>query len=142
MASDKDSFRPRVALVTGAAGKIGRAVVKRLVSAGWRVAGIDRKANHAELSIQADAVDRTAVLDAVAAVAQRWGMIELLVTAAADYRQDKIGEMSLPRWQRMLGIWLGGTANACAAVLPKMVEAGRGCIVVLAADVCAGGQDP
>jgi 2-hydroxycyclohexanecarboxyl-CoA dehydrogenase len=140
MASDKDSSRPRVALVTGAAGKIGRAVVKRLASAGWRVAGIDPKANYAEISIQADVADRTAVWDAVAAVAGRWGMIELLVTAAADYRQAMIGEMSLLRWQRMLDIWLGGTANACAAVLPKMVEAGRGCIVVLAADVRPGGQ--
>lgn len=140
MASDKDSCRPRVAVVTGAAGKIGRAVVERLASAGWKVAGIDRKANNADLSIQADVADRTAVLDAVAAVADRWSMIELLVTAAADYRQAMIGEMSLPSWQRMLDIWLGGTANACAAVLPGMVEAGHGCIVVLAADVRPGSQ--
>lgn len=140
MASDKKSSSPRVALVTGAGGRIGHAVVKRLTAAGWKVAGIDRKANNAELSIQADVASRTAVMDAVAVVANRWGMIELLVTTAADYRQDLIGEMPLQRWQRMLGIWLGGTANACAAVLPKMVAAGRGCIVALAADVRPGGK--
>jgi 2-hydroxycyclohexanecarboxyl-CoA dehydrogenase len=140
MASDKKSSSPRVALVTGAGGRIGRAVVKRLTAAGWKVAGIDRKANNAELSIQADVASRTAVLDAVAVVADRWGMIELLVTTAADYRKDLIGEMPLPRWKRMLGVWLGGTANACAAVLPNMVEAGRGCIVALAADVRPGGK--
>jgi len=140
MASDKDISRPRVALVTGAAGRIGRAVVKRLASAGWKVAGIDRKANNAELAIQADVTSRAAVLDAVAAVTNRWGMIELLVTAAADYRQDMIGEMSLQRWQKMLDVWLGGTANACAAVLPEMVEAGGGCVIALAADVRPGGK--
>lgn len=140
MASVKKKSRPRVALVTGAGGRIGHAVVKRLTADGWKVAGIDRRVNNAELSIQADVASRTAVLDAVAAVANRWGMIELLVTAAADYRQELIGEMSLPRWQRMLGVWLGGTANACAAVLPKMVEAGNGCIVAMAADVRPGGK--
>ena len=140
MASVKKKSRPRVALVTGAGGRIGHAVVKRLTADGWKVAGIDRRVNNAELSIQADVASRTAVLNAVAAVANRWGMIELLVTAAADYRQELIGEMSLPRWQRMLGVWLGGTANACAAVLPKMVEAGHGCIVAMAADVRPGGK--
>jgi len=140
MASVKKKSRPRVALVTGAGGRIGHAVVKRLTADGWKVAGIDRRVNNAELSIQADVASRTAVLDAVAAVANRWGMIELLVTAAADYRQELIGEMSLPRWQMMLGVWLGGTVNACAAVLPKMVEAGHGCIVAMAADVRPGGK--
>lgn len=140
MASDKEISRPRVALVTGAAGRIGHAVVKQLAAAGWKVAGIDRKANNAELSFQADVASRAAVLEAVTAVTDRWGTIELLVTAAADYRRNMIGEMSLQRWQRMLDIWLGGTANACAAVLPKMVEARRGCIVVLAADVRPGGK--
>jgi 2-hydroxycyclohexanecarboxyl-CoA dehydrogenase len=140
MASDKESLRPRVALVTGAGGRIGQGVVKRLASAGWRVAGIDRRANNAELSFEADVTSRTAVLDAVAVVLDRWGMIDLLVTAAADYRRAVIGEMSLARWQRMLDVWLGGTANACAAVLPKMVAAGSGCIVVLGADVGPGGK--
>jgi 2-hydroxycyclohexanecarboxyl-CoA dehydrogenase len=140
MDSAKDCSRPRVALVTGAAGRIGRGVVNRLAAAGWRVAGVDRRAHHAELSIQADVTDRTAVLDAVAVVLNRWGMIDLLVTAAADYRRAVIGEMSLARWQMMLDVWLGGTTNACTAVLPKMIAAGRGCIVVLAADVRTGGR--
>lgn len=140
MASNKNSLAPRVALVTGAAGRIGQAVVKQLAAAGWKVAGIDRKANPAELSIEADVASRTAVQEAAAVVSERWGRIELLVTAAADYRQAVIGEMSLAHWQRMLGVWLGGTANACAAVLPKMVEARCGCIVALAADVGPGGK--
>jgi len=136
----EDIIKPRVALVTGAAGRIGRGVVKRLASAGWRVAGIDRNANPAHLSLAADVASRTAVVDAVAAVLDRWGMVDLLVAAAADYRRAEIGAMAPAHWQKMLGVWLGGAANACAAVLPKMVEAGSGCIVVLAADVGAGGR--
>jgi glucose 1-dehydrogenase len=39
---DNDSYQERVALITGAAGGIGRATVKRFVEAGWRVIGVDR----------------------------------------------------------------------------------------------------
>ena len=140
MASDKDNPPLRVALVTGAAGNLGQAVVKRLASTGWKVAGIDLKANNAELSIRADVTERSAMSDAVAVVAGRWAAPELLVTAAADYRQVPFGHMTQPRWQRMLNVWLGGTANACAAVVPNMVAAGGGCVVALAADVRPGGQ--
>jgi NAD(P)-dependent dehydrogenase (short-subunit alcohol dehydrogenase family) len=140
MNSDHESYRSRVALVTGAAGGIGRAVAAGLAAAGWKVAGIDRRTSPAELSIQADGRSRTAVAEAAAAVADRWGRIELLVTAAADYKQAGIGEMSLMRWQKMLDVWLGGTANACAAVLPGMVRAGCGSVVVLAADIGYGGN--
>ena len=41
MMSINSNSIPRVALVTGAAGSIGRAVVRRLGSEGWKVAGID-----------------------------------------------------------------------------------------------------
>jgi 3-oxoacyl-[acyl-carrier protein] reductase len=140
MKSDNESPRSRVALVTGAAGRIGRGVAAGLAAAGWKVAGIDRRASYAELSIQADVRSRTAVADAAAVVADRWGRIELLVTAAADCSQAGIGQMSPARWQKMLDLWLGGTANACAAVLPEMVLAGFGSIVVLTADVGSGGK--
>jgi len=140
MKSDKESHRSRVALVTGAAGKIGRAVVASLAAAGWKVAGIDRRTSHAELPIQADVRNRSAVAEAAAAVADRWGEIELLVTATADRKHAGFGEMSPARWQEMLDLWLGGTVNACAAVLPGMVRAGFGSVVILTADTGSGGS--
>ena len=78
--------------------------------------------------------------EAAARIADELGPIGLLVTAAADYEKSPIGEMGLARWQRMLDVWLGGTTNACAAVVPRMIEAGRGTVVLLSADLSRQGQ--
>lgn len=124
---------PRVAIVTGAAGTIGGAVVRRLADDGWRVAGIDLKKCDAELSLRVDVSDRNAMLNAADEVAKTFGHTELLMTAAADFEKIPFGDMALSRWQRMLDVWLGGTANACAAVVPQMIKAGCGTAVLLSA---------
>ena len=130
----------RVAMVTGAAGSLGRAVVRRLGSDGWKVAGVDLKKANVDLFLQLDVVDRVAMKEAVARTTNELGTIGLLVTAAADYEKRPFGEMGLARWQRMLEVWLGGTANACAAVVPRMIEAGCGKVVLLSANLSRQGK--
>lgn len=122
-----------VALVTGAAGAIGNAVSRRLMADGWRVAGVDLKPSRADLSLCCDVTERGALIEAVQQATATLGPIDLLVTAAADFERVPIGAMALERWQRMLDVWLGGTANACAAVVPAMVQKGRGIVVALSA---------
>jgi len=61
------------------------------------------------------------------------------VTAAGDYEKNAIGDMALARWQRMLDVWLGGTTNACAAVVPQMIAAGCGTVVLLSCDLSPHG---
>jgi len=131
---------PRVALVTGAAGSIGRTVVGRMGREGWKVAGVDLNPADADLFIAADVTDRAAMQAAAARVTDELGPIGLLVTAAADHEKVAFGEMALARWQRMLEVWLGGTANACAAVVPRMIEAGCGKVVLLSADLSRQGK--
>jgi NADP-dependent 3-hydroxy acid dehydrogenase YdfG len=131
MANDKSSTVPRVALVTGAAGTIGRAVIRWMIADGWRVAGVDLKQSEADLSLCFDVTDRTAMIEAANQVTEKLGSIDLLVTAAADFEKAPIGAMEPDRWQRMLDVWLGGTANACAAVVPTMVKKGCGSVVTL-----------
>ena len=137
--SIKSNSPPRVALVTGAAGSIGSSVVKRLSHEGWKVAGIDLKKADAELFLAADVTDRAAMKEVAARIADELGPIGLLVTAAGDYKKDAIGDMALTRWQRMLDVWLGGTTNACAAVVPQMIEAGCGTVVLLSSDLSSHG---
>lgn len=139
MVFDKRSSKSRVALVTGAAGLTGSSVVRRLSADGWKVAGIDLKENSAELPLRVDVTDRSAMMAAAAQVAEKLGPIELLVTATGDYEQVPIGEMDLKRWQKMLDIWLGGATNACAASVPQMLEAGKGSVILLSADLRPGG---
>jgi len=139
MSSNSKSI-PRVALVTGAAGAIGRTVVGNLASEGWQVAGIDLNPADADLFLAVDVTDRAAMQAAAARIADELGPIELLVTAAADYAQAAFGDMALARWQRMLDIWLGGTANACAAAVPQMIETGCGTVVLLSSDQSPHGK--
>ena len=130
---------PRVAMVTGAAGSIGSSVVKRLSSEGWKVAGVDLNSGNADLFLPVDVTDRAAMEEAAARIADELGPVGLLVTAVGDHEKVAMGEMVLARWQRMLDVWLGGTTNACAAVVPQMIEAGCGTVVLLSSDLSSHG---
>jgi NAD(P)-dependent dehydrogenase (short-subunit alcohol dehydrogenase family) len=134
MAAELNGNAPRTAVVTGAAGTIGSAVVKRLAAEGWRVAGIDLRDTNADFSLLVDVSDRAAMTEAAVRIADKLGSIELLVTAAGDYKKKVMGEMAISRWQRMLDVWLGGTTNACAAMVPQMIRAGFGTVVLLSAN--------
>jgi len=131
----------RVALVTGAASGIGAAVAARLAARGWTVAGLDLRPSATSLSLEADVARRDAVERAAARAAQELGPVRLLVTAAGYYEMLPIGEISPEQWSRMLCTHLGGTVNACRAVLPAMVADGSGTIITISSELALGGGD-
>lgn len=122
---------PAVALVTGAAGRIGAAVVDRLVAEGFAVAGVDVCPSPGTLSLVADVTDWSQVAAAVAEAEARLGPVSVLVAAAGDHIAAPFGTLDDEAWRRMLRVHLGGTGHACAAVLPAMLEAGRGTVVTI-----------
>jgi 2-hydroxycyclohexanecarboxyl-CoA dehydrogenase len=119
----------RVALVTGAAGAVGTAVADRLKDAGWAVAGVDTRACDCALALTADIADRRDMVEVAERVRRELGPIDLLVTAADRHDSARMGELPHERWLGMLDVNLGGTVNACAAVVPDMVAAGHGTVV-------------
>ena len=126
MSNEQDRRDTRVALVTGAARGIGRAITRRLLADGFHVGALDQDADaltsleratnaapsHAgELEIlTADVADEASVADAVARVADRWGQIDLLVNNAgiADPFNGPIESLSLDDWNRVIGVNLTG----------------------------------
>jgi NAD(P)-dependent dehydrogenase (short-subunit alcohol dehydrogenase family) len=87
----------RVAIVTGAAGGIGRAMTRALLAAGIRVAGVDRDREPLEalaasareqgkaadlLTIQTDLTSDTAAEEITKATRDRFGRIDILVNNA------------------------------------------------------------
>jgi NAD(P)-dependent dehydrogenase (short-subunit alcohol dehydrogenase family) len=132
--------KPAVALVTGAAGRIGAAVVARLEREGFRVAGVDLRPPPGTLALVADVTDRSQVEAAVAEVIERLGPVSVLVTAAGDPANAPFGTMDDAAWDRLLRVHLGGTGNACAAVLPGMLAAGGGTIVTLSSREAVEGE--
>jgi 2-hydroxycyclohexanecarboxyl-CoA dehydrogenase len=130
-----------VAVVTGAASGIGAACARKMRGSGWRTAGIDLNASDTDLSLQADVSDRAAVAKAVQEIADGFGQIDLLVSAAGYYEEGiDVADITVAQWDRMLSVILGGTVNCCAEVLPHMLSRGQGTIVAISSELALGGS--
>jgi 2-hydroxycyclohexanecarboxyl-CoA dehydrogenase len=129
----------RVALVAGSGGRVGSTIVSRLRAEGFAVGGLDEEPGAADLAISVDLTDRAATTAAAERVANELGPVSVLVTAPEHYDSARFGEMSQERWQRLLSAHLGTTTNACAAVVPGMVQAGHGTVVTLSSWLALAG---
>jgi 2-hydroxycyclohexanecarboxyl-CoA dehydrogenase len=125
-----------VAVVTGAASGIGAAVAAELRGRGWRVAGLDlAEVSGCDFSARVDMSDAAAVAAAVA----DFGPVQAAVSVAGYYEMLPIEQIGPERWQRMLGVHLGGLANLTRATLPGMLERRSGQIVAIASELAVGG---
>jgi 2-hydroxycyclohexanecarboxyl-CoA dehydrogenase len=125
-----------VAVVTGAASGIGAAIAAELRGRGWRVAGLDlAEVSGCDFSARVDMSDAAAVAAAVA----DFGPVQAAVSVAGYYEMLPIEQIGPERWQRMLGVHLGGLANLTRATLPGMLERRSGQIVAIASELAVGG---
>jgi NAD(P)-dependent dehydrogenase (short-subunit alcohol dehydrogenase family) len=128
-----------VGIVTGAGSGIGAAIAQVLTQAGWRIAGIDKQHSESELSLRCDVTDAFAVKSCAREAESVLGPIDALVTAAGIYEIVPVGEISEAQWLRMIDVHVGGTINACDAVLPQMLERGSGAILTVSSDLALNG---
>jgi 2-hydroxycyclohexanecarboxyl-CoA dehydrogenase len=130
-----------VALVTGAASGIGAACVERFARSGWRTAGIDLRPSATDMSAEVDVTDRGALQEAVDEVIERFGRVDLLVTAAGYYEEGiPVTDVTREQWDRMLAVILGGTVNAFATVLPQMLRQDYGVMVAVSSELALAGS--
>ena len=131
----------RVAVVTGAAQGIGRAVAERMIASGARVALWDRDTDlgprtAAEIGAQFVAVDQTdfaAVTAAAASTEAALGGIDILVANAGIAGGNApVADYPLDEWHRVIDINLTGVFHCFKAVVPGMVARGYGRIVATA----------
>jgi NAD(P)-dependent dehydrogenase (short-subunit alcohol dehydrogenase family) len=133
-------YQERVAVVTGGASGIGRAVVAELTARGWAVAGLDlQAAPPGAYGLQVDVTDPAAMSDAVREVETRLGPVGACVSVAGHYEMLPVADISVERWNRMLRVHLGGLVNLTRASLPGMLERGRGSVVAVASELAVGG---
>ena len=138
-----------VALVTGGAGGLGRAVGATLQAAGWAVALVGRdeggladarEALGGEIrTYLADVTDRGAVAAAVEKTAGDLGPPSALVNAAGIARSASLVPPDDALWARTLEVNVTGAWVASTAVLPHMIEAGGGSIVNVASTAALRG---
>jgi 2-hydroxycyclohexanecarboxyl-CoA dehydrogenase len=130
----------KVALVTGGASGIGRAIVQRLRSDGHRVAIVDLSPTEEPNSFVADVTDPDALQTTVSAVHDALGPITVLVNAAGVERFRRFHNLSFEDWSRVVDINLNGVFHTIRAVLPDMVAAGWGRIVNISSSSTHSGQ--
>jgi 2-hydroxycyclohexanecarboxyl-CoA dehydrogenase len=133
------SPKSKVAVVVGAAGAVGKTIVERLHAEGLVVAGLDGAAAGGDRQWVVDVSDRAALAAAIDEVRRELGPVSVLVVAPHKHDAAAIGEMARDRWQELVHAHLGAATNACAAVVPAMVEAGSGTVVIMSSWLALAG---
>ncbi len=112
-----------------------------LRAAGWRTAGLDLNDSDTDLPVRLDVTDAGLVRAAVDAAADRFGRLDLMVTAAGYYEEGiDVAEISRAQWDRMLAVILGGTVNAFQAALPHLLRRGSGGLIAISSELALAGS--
>lgn len=135
---------PRVAVVTGATGALGRVVARALLADGWTVHAPSRERTHATALtealgggaalhlVQAD-VARTADVDRLfAEVDERSGRLDALLNLAGGFAMGRIENTDPAVWDEMIATNATSAFLCCRAAVPRLQRAGGGRIVNVA----------
>lgn len=135
----------KVVLITGAAVGIGRAVALLMAQKGMKLALMDIDGTKLD-SLRAELGEDTEVLTyacdvsdeenlrfGIAEAARKLGTVDILINSAAIWREwNYFTDQNMDTWRRLFDINVTGTAVACQAVLPGMIEKGWGRIINVA----------
>ncbi|MCR4420802.1 MAG: SDR family NAD(P)-dependent oxidoreductase [Clostridia bacterium] len=133
----------RVAIVTGAARGIGKAIARRFAEEGGAVALVDLQdqeaqaaaaelagRGHRALAMRCDVSDSRQVKEMVGTVLREFGQIDILVNNAAfGPPSRRFAEIPEEEWDKTIAVNLKGVFLTCQAVLPHMQERGYGKII-------------
>ncbi|MGA4689109.1 SDR family NAD(P)-dependent oxidoreductase [Rhodococcus sp. AB351] len=134
----------RKVLVTGGAGGIGAAAVRRLVEEGAAVAILDldgaaaealagelRRSGAVAVGVAADVSDPDSVGPAVDDAAAQLGGLDGVVTCAGIAKSALVHEMTVEDWHAVVGVNLTGSFLSVRAALPHMLNAPRSSVVTI-----------
>lgn len=134
----------KVAVVTGGAGGIGHALALGLADSGADVAVASRKLEHLEevakeieakgrkaFAVSVDVVDEKSVADMVKKVMDKFGHIDILVTAHGLALRKSADVFPIDEWQQVMDVNARGVFLCCQAVGREMIKQKSGKIVNL-----------
>ncbi len=141
----------KVAVVTGSASGIGRAIADRFVAEGATIVVADFNAAGIERTVEEiraaggtatgqcfDVSDREAVHDATRRIVERHGRIDILVNNAGISRYRPFATMSSEDWDIVLAVDLKGVFFCAQAAAPYMVERGYGRMINISSALGTG----
>jgi NAD(P)-dependent dehydrogenase (short-subunit alcohol dehydrogenase family) len=139
------SFARKVALVTGAASGIGRAVAERLAEAGAKVALADldepkvariadtiRNAGGNALALRLDVTSEVDWKAGMERLLREWGRLDISVNSAGIAFANPIPDTHLADWKRVLSTNLDGVFLGTRQAMTAMKDGGGGCIINIA----------
>ena len=147
MPSGITRLKGKVAIVSGAAQGIGRAIAMRLAEEGAKVAIADIQENLAAqtateiksagghaAAVRLDVTDLDSALAAMERAERELGPLDILVNNAGWDKLEPFVQSTPETWDRVIAINFRGVLNCCKAVIPKMQARGGGKIVSIASD--------
>ncbi len=133
----------KAAVVTGAAGGIGSAIVAELAASGAAVAGWDLDRTRAGevveglergIAVEVDITDRSSVETALRITEEQIGPVDVLVNNAGIDKIERFLDSEESTWERIVAVNFLGTVRCCHVVVPGMVVRARGSVVCIASD--------
>ncbi len=145
-----------VAIVTGGARGIGRAIGEALAADGYAIALVDLNGEAAEatarelaaagttaVAYQADVRDYARAQEIVADLIGRFGRVDALINNAGVTSPTPFPELTEAAWDLVIGVHLKGSFNWSHAVAPHMLAAGWGRIICISSmNAKTGGAFP
>jgi NAD(P)-dependent dehydrogenase (short-subunit alcohol dehydrogenase family) len=129
----------KIAVVTGAAQGIGRAITRALASEGASVVAADRNADELENTARlapgdlvtqvCDVTDADSVRQLVATAEERFGALHVMVNNAAVAYAIPLIEMSEEDWDATMNTNVKGAFFGCKYAIPAMIRAGGGSVI-------------
>src|SRR5438132_8171952 len=140
-------LQDRVAIVTGAAQGIGKAVADKLAAEGAKVVAVDVNGEGAErtatgvggTAVQADISSPEDVQRMVDETVSRHGKVDVLANVAAIVPFTAWDDITFDDWRRIMSVNLDGLFLTMKAVEKPMRDAGYGRIVNVASNVVLAG---
>lgn len=127
------SLEGQVALITGGAGGMGRAIASAFKAAGALVVATDR-AEKEDLGSgiqyrRYDVTSRTATDQVIDAVIAEHGKVDILVLCAGIIARTPLGDSSDEEWDAIMQVNVRGVVNPARKLFPLMCERGYGKIL-------------
>lgn len=128
----------RVVLITGAARGIGRTIAQTFTREGAIVAGLDldpaalaelHEEGIARTVLTCDITDPAAVREAIAALEEEHGRIDVLINNAGINAEGPLETFDPGLWDRVFAVNVRGVLNTCQAVIPLMKRQQSGRII-------------
>ena len=146
------SLKDKVALVTGAAQGMGRAIAIRLASEGARVVATDingrmveqttidiRELGHDAIAVEADIGDVADIDRVVVEALNAFGRIDILVNNAGVTRHADIMDLTVEDWDRIHRVNARGVFFCLQRAAREMIDSGRGGRIINIASIAGKG---